>query len=345
MEQSKKFAICLLVIFLSLMGIALPETAYAYGPTLLSPYTSAVLWDAAAGTPNLARNSQIVRPPASTTKLLTSLVVMEALPLNAVITVPKYVQNIEPSKIHLRGGEKYYARDLIRAILLSSANDAAEVLAVGAGGSRANFGRMMTRKARQLGCKNSNFVNPSGLPDKAQYTTAYDMVKIIQAVSKSPFLVETLGVRTMTIVSLSGRRIGLRNHNKMLWRDSRRILGKTGWTRSARHCFVGMMQAYGRKVYVSMLGSKKIWIDLKRLVDYQFGQTLRQYGAKANPKARLQNKQIQIALKKAGYYKGNIDGIIGKGTKKAIERFQKAKGLSADGIAGPATFQKLQTYL
>lgn len=345
MKQFKNLLPGLLVIALSFAGIPFSQTAHAYGPALLSPYTSAVLWDASAGTPNLAKNSQVVRPPASTTKLLTSLVAMETLPLNAVVTVPAYVQRIEPSKIHLRGGEKYYVRDLIRAILLNSANDAAEVLAVGAGGSRSRFGKMMTRKARQLGCRNSNFVNPSGLPDKAQYSTAYDMVKIMQAVSRNPFLVETLGVRNMTIVSLSGRRIGLRNHNKMLWRDSRRILGKTGWTRSARHCFVGMMSAYGRKIYVSMLGSKKIWVDLKRLVDYQFGQTLRKYGNKQAPKARLQNKQIQAALKKAGYYKGSVDGIMGKGTQKALRQFQEAKGLQSDGIVGPVTVQKLQHYL
>ena len=306
---------------------------------------SALLLDDTAHHFTYIKTPHLRRPPASTTKLLTAIVALESLGLNAVITIPAYIERTEPSKINLRRGERYRVRELIQATLINSANDAAEALAFAAGrGSRAKFAAMMNAKAKRLGCKNSHFVNPSGLPAAGQYSSAYDMALIMRELQRYPFLFQTLKTRTLLIKSAGGRRVYLRNHNKWLWRDRREVVGKTGWTRLARHCFVGRMSVNGRKVFVAMLGSHRLWQDLKALVDYQFGAAY--IRALKNQKiwGTDETKRIQSALKRAGFNPGKADGRFGPATIKAVQGFQRSRGLKPDGVVGPQTFSSLKRY-
>ncbi len=242
----------------------------AFAPVSITA-PSAVLFDTASGRFVFSKTPHIRHQPASTTKLLTAIVAYEILPLDKVITVPGFVTGVEPSKAYLRPGERWYVRDLIRATLIKSANDAAEVLGIAAAGSMPRFAARMNAKCKAIGCRNSHFVRSSGLPAHNQYSSAYDLALIMNYAQRHPFLVQTMKVRTMKIRSLEGRRIPLKNHNKMLWRDRREVVGKTGWTRSARHCFVGRINVFGHKVLVAVMGSIAIWRDLKKLVDFQFG--------------------------------------------------------------------------
>jgi D-alanyl-D-alanine carboxypeptidase (penicillin-binding protein 5/6) len=317
--------------------------AYSYAPVWISA-PSAVLVDGNTHQLVFAKTPHVRRPPASTTKILTAMVAMDLLSLDTAVTIPGYVASIQPSKIYLRGGERYRIRDLIRAILISSANDAAEALAVAAAGSRSNFALIMNQKAWQIGCRHSHFVNPSGLPNPYQYSTAYDLALIMRAAQWYPFLVETLKVKTMVIQSLAGRRIFLRNHNKMLWRDHREVLGKTGWTRAARHCFVGLINMNNRKVFVAMLGSHRLWRDLKTLVNYQFGTALSPILKNRKIWSREGTRKIQLALHRAGFNPGPVDGRFGTSTVRAVQSFQRAYGLPSDGIVGPVTWQKLSMF-
>jgi len=257
---------------LTMASICPVEPASSYAAVGL-PITasSAVLIDQSSNRILFSKTPNLRRPPASTTKLLTSLVVIRAMDLNKIVTIPASVEKVQPSKIHLRRGERYRVRELLRALLINSANDAAEALALATAGSRPAFAALMNRRARAIGCRGSHFVNPSGLPAKAQYSTASDMALIMREVQKYPFLVQTLATRTLTIKSTRGRKIYLRNHNKMLFRGYREVVGKTGWTRAARYCFVGQINAMNRKVFVAMLGSHRLWKDLMTLVSYQFG--------------------------------------------------------------------------
>lgn len=338
--------------FISLFSTALFFTVTVWGPVPAQASTalpitarSAVLLDSGSRSLIYSKNSRLQRAPASTTKILTSIVATEMLPLDGVVTIPAFAESVQPSKIHLRAGERYYVRDLIRAILMNSANDAAEVIAVAAAGSKAAFGARMTAKAKALGCQNSRFVNPSGLPDERQYSTAYDMALIMRQVEKYPFIENAMRTRTGVMYSLEGRRIYLRNHNRMLWRDNREVVGKTGWTRSAKHCFVGHIGSGSRKTYVSMLGSNGLWRDLRILVDYSYGTSYKAPKRALKLKARREDtRTVQRALKKAGYYKGKVDGLMGPATSKAIKRFQKANGLTSDGIVGRNTLAKLRPY-
>lgn len=306
---------------------------------------SAVLLDTASQRFTYSKTPHLRRQPASTTKVLTALVAYENLPLDRVITIPGFVTSIEPSKIYLRPGETYRVRDLIRATLINSANDAAEVLAIAVAGSMPAFARKMNAKAKSIGCRNSKFVRSSGLPADNQYSSSYDLATIMRYAEKHPFILETMKVRTMQIRSLSGRKINLKNHNKMLWRDHREVIGKTGWTRNARHCFVGHMRVGNKKVLVAIMGSHSLWRDLTSMLNFQFGSSLARKSVHQQMWALHDRKRIQRALKKAGYNPGAADGSFGPRTTAAVKRFQKAKGLRPDGLVGSRTFKKLQPYL
>lgn len=132
----------------------------------------------------------------------------------------------------------------------------------------------------------------------------------------------------------------------MLWRDPRDIIGKTGWTRKAKHCFVGRVN-YGRKTYYfAIMGSMSLWKDLKKLID-AFTGTITQYKRRTYHEkiwSREARKRIQRALKKGGFYRGAIDGKIGPQSQKAIVKFQKKQGIRADGMAGPSTYKRLKKY-
>jgi len=306
---------------------------------------SAILLDSASQRLTYSKTPHLRRQPASTTKVMTAIVAYENLSLSDVITIPGFVTSVEPSKIYLRPGEQYLVRDLIRATLINSANDAAEVLAIAVAGSMPQFAKKMNAKAKAIGCRNTKFVRSSGLPANNQYSSSYDLATIMKHAERYPFIVDTLKTRRMTIHSLSGRTIHLKNHNKMLWRDSREVIGKTGWTRNARHCFVGHMRVSDKKVLVAIMGSHSLWRDLTALLNFQFGKSWGSRSVHQKMWALPQRKQIQKALKKAGYNPGPADGKIGKRTESAIRRFQKAKGLTADGVVGPKTWQKLKAYL
>ena len=259
---------------LSIASICPVEPASSYA-AVAAPITapSAILIDQSTNRVLYSKTPNLRRAPASTTKLLTALVVIQNMDINQIVTVPASVVKVEPSKVHLRTGERYRVRELLRALLINSANDAAEALAIAAAGSRSKFAGLMNRQAYSIGCRGSHFLNPSGLPAAGQYSTAMDMAIIMREVQKYPFLVQTLETRTLTIKSTAGRKIFLRNHNKMLFRGHREVVGKTGWTRAARHCFVGQINAMNHKVFVAMLGSHRLWKDLMALVHYQFGMS------------------------------------------------------------------------
>lgn len=216
--------------------------------------------------------------PASTLKVMTALLAMEKLSLDKVVTVSRYATTPQPSKIGVKTGEKYKVRNLLYAVLLKSANDASIVLAEAVAGSEDNFVAMMNKRARQLGCKNTKFANSHGLPDDdAQYTTAYDMYLIFREALKYPFFRQALQCRYKTIYSEAGRKIGLTSHNDILFSKwKQKIYGKTGYTRSAKSCFIGYFQKGGHDFIVAVFGcqSRCRWKEIKYIVSTYGGVNL-----------------------------------------------------------------------
>jgi D-alanyl-D-alanine carboxypeptidase (penicillin-binding protein 5/6) len=308
---------------------------------------SAVLLDGRTQQILYAKSPHVKRAPASTTKLLTVMVALDHLPLDREVRIPPGMQYVQPSKIGLSTGERFYVRDLVKAALIRSANDAAESLAILTAGSRPAFAQLMNQKVRNIGGRNSRFVNPSGLPASGQYSTAYDLARIIMAASQYPFIASTLKIRSTVIYSRGGRKIFLNNCNKMLWRSGG-VIGKTGWTRAARHCFAGRVPAGGRVIYVGLMGSARrqyLWSDLRRIQSFSTGKTLKPIMETPKLPSRKETVKIQKALQKAGYFKGNPTGFYGKRTRASVRNFQKAKGIMMTGTVGPQTWKSLRAYL
>ncbi len=331
------FLVLVLGVHTAFVPTGLAQAVLAPSALVVAKETGEVLY---------GRNQRQARPPASTVKLLTALVILDIMRLDQVVRIHPAALRTQPSRIHLRSGERYYVQDLLKAVLISSANDAARALAIAASASEWKFASRMNAKAAQIGLAQSRFVNASGLPAEGQYATAEDLIKIMRTVEKNDFIMSQLQKKYAVIYNLNGRAIKLKNHNKMLWRDSREILGKTGWTRNAQHCFVGRIRSGEMAVYVVVLGSKNKWNDLSYFADRFVGQVkTKQASVVKNANHGHDVYQIQTALRRAGFFHMKPTGYFGSITKKSLLRFQKAKGLTVDGIVGPETWKELNSYL
>ncbi len=214
--------------------------------------------------------------PASTTKVMTALLVLEKLPLNRYVTVSEGATHVQPTKLGLKAGEQYKVQDLLYAILLKSANDASIVLAEAVAGSEEKFVEMMNRRAGQLGAARTRFVNSNGLPSKDdQHTTAYDMYMIFRKALGYDFFRSAIKDKYRTIHSRDGRKIVLKSHNKILFSDwKKKIYGKTGYTRSAGACFIGTLDKKENTLIIGVFGCTDRWKDIKHVVSRYGGVAL-----------------------------------------------------------------------
>ena len=234
---------------------------------------AAVVMDASTGKILYAKNPDLRCPPASTTKLMTAIVVIENLTLNAITTISKNASQVSPHKAGFREGDSVMIEKLLYAALLGSANDAAVVLAEAVAGSESRFVELMNQKALAIGATDTKFINASGLPGSGQYTTASDLSKILVYALRYPKLKEIIGTRVAEISTRSGDSIFLKNTNRLLWSDEDLVGGKTGYTHKARHCFVCAAERENDTVIVALLGSPSradLWSESETLIDRGF---------------------------------------------------------------------------
>ncbi len=219
--------------------------------------------------------------PASTTKILTALIALEHLNLNAKVPVSARAANVEPSRVGLQAGENLYAADLLYGLLLKSGNDAAAALAEAVAGSVENFAGLMNAKAWELGARDSHFTNPHGLPDKQHVSSAYDMALIFRQAMHNPVFAEIVRTHNADLrvepqdASGGWRLISVQNSNRLLKGYQGAVGGKTGFTRAAKNCFVGEASRAGVQLLVSVLGSAgkvALWRDVRALLDYGFSR-------------------------------------------------------------------------
>jgi D-alanyl-D-alanine carboxypeptidase len=218
------------------------------------------------------KNPRLKLPPASTVKVMTVLLAKERLSLNDRVMIGSVAADAQPSKAGLTPGASYTVRDLLMAAMVSSSNDAAVALAEAVSGTETEFVKEMNLEARRLGMNETFFVNATGLTDKKreQYTTAYDLTKLMREASKDRMLDDLMGVTETSIAGSDGKPILLRAHNKMLWRTPKFVKGKTGWTHAARHTFVGTDYSVDKSIVFAMLSSQKPWADIQRLATFGF---------------------------------------------------------------------------
>ena len=214
------------------------------------------------------KNSRIRLPAASTVKILTAIIVAERLDFEQWVKISKRAAGITPTKVYLTENAKYRVKDLLQAFLINSANDAGVALAEAVSGSEIKFAHLMNKKAKELGAKDSFFLNATGLPEngKKQYSTTYDLALFMKEFLTYPHLVKIMQAKKATIVGTDSKKIQLRNHNKLLEEASFKLIGKTGYTKAAKHCFLGMFPKGRHKLIVAILGSRRPWADLKTLI-------------------------------------------------------------------------------
>ncbi|MBI2066157.1 D-alanyl-D-alanine carboxypeptidase [Candidatus Woesebacteria bacterium] len=208
--------------------------------------------------------------PASTTKIITALVAIEYYPLNLVVKVPEV--KVEGQKMGLIAGEEIEVEDLLYGLLVYSANDAAEVLALNFPGGRDLFIVAMNLKAKELGLAHSKFSNPAGLDDgDGHVTTAKDLIRVSEIAMKDPLFAKIVGTKEKTVTSTNGRIVHkLRNINELLGSVDGVKGVKTGWTENARENLVTYLERDGHKVMIALLGSQDRFGETRELIDWIF---------------------------------------------------------------------------
>ncbi|MGD1075486.1 MAG: D-alanyl-D-alanine carboxypeptidase family protein [Thermodesulfovibrionales bacterium] len=232
---------------------------------------AAVVMDAVTGRVLYAKNSEHFLMPASTTKLMTALVVLEHSQLSDVVTVSRRAAGASPSKVGLKEGDKVTIATLLYAALMRSANDAAVALAEAVSGTEEEFVKLMNEKAIAIGAYHTKFINANGLPGKGQYITAYDLSMIMKQAIQYPVLKEILTTRVREISTQSGKTIFIKNTDMLLWSDKDIVGGKTGYTRQARHCFVCAVERDNETLIVALLGAPRrdlLWTESENLMEF-----------------------------------------------------------------------------
>ena len=210
---------------------------------------------------------------ASTTKIMTALLTLERCDPDELAAVPDEAVGVEGSKAYLAHGERLSVRDLLYALMLSSGNDAAVTLATHVSGGVDAFAELMNARARELGCENTHFVNPNGLPDENHYTTARDLARIASAAMRLPAFRTIVGTTYHQTESGDTNRT-FKNKNKVLWQYEGGCGVKTGFTKAAGRCLVFAAERDGMLLIGCVLGAPDMWSDAYALLDYGFG-TLR----------------------------------------------------------------------
>lgn len=234
---------------------------------------SVLLFDANTGRVIYKKNENDHRPVASTQKLLTALIVAETGDLDKEVVIQKSDTEAAPTKLNLRPGEVYTRRTLLTALLVKSANDVACALARDNAGSIGKFAERMNARMAILGGRDSNFVNPNGLPSDEQYSSARDMARVARMVYFNPVLRDIISTRVYPFSYASGRTVTLHNTNRVLRTYSFCNGMKTGYTDAARHCLISSGSWNGRDVIAVVYGDSKarIWDESARLLAHGLG--------------------------------------------------------------------------
>jgi serine-type D-Ala-D-Ala carboxypeptidase (penicillin-binding protein 5/6) len=232
---------------------------------------SAIIMDAQSGKILWEKDAHTLRFPASTTKILTALILLEKCTLDEVIIAPAGVEKVTGAGLRLKPGEKINVRDMLHAIMLRSANDGCEAAAVHVAGSVAEFSKLMNERAKQIGCKNTHFNNPHGLNDDTHVTTAFDLALMAREAMKYPLFREIAAKRKATITrSIGVKDSTLVSKNRYLDLDPTADGIKTGWTIPAGRCYVGSVTRNGQQIITVVLKSENWMADHAAMIEWAF---------------------------------------------------------------------------
>lgn len=259
-----------------------PTFAVSSGPSIRA--ASYLLLDARSGQHLASRNAETPRAVASTQKLVTALVVLDAGNLDKPVRVAASDVNVEPTRLGLKPGEVYTRRTLLYAFLVKSANDVANVLARDNAGSISAFAAKMNAKVRSLGCTNSYFVNPHGLTAPGQRSTARDMARVAMVAYRDATIRDIVRRKYYSFRRADGRTVTLENTNELLGRMPECNGMKTGYTVASGRCLISTASSSGRDVILVQLGTKTkyIWDDARLMMSWGLQRARGRFGVAAN---------------------------------------------------------------
>lgn len=243
---------------------------------------AALLMEGNTGQILYSKNGEQQLPMASTTKIMTLIVLLEQANPDDIVTFSQNAASQPDVQMNAKLGEQYYLRDLYYSLMLESHNDTAVALAEHIGGTVEGFAEIMNQKAKEIGAENTHFVTPNGLDAKEHYTTAYDLALITYYALKIPEFVKITTTKSHTIKEINGKRtLTVTNKNRFLSMMEGAIGVKTGFTGEAGYCFVGAIQRADRVLISVVLGCRwppfrdAKWTDTRKLMDY--GLQLKKY--------------------------------------------------------------------
>lgn len=254
--------LCVLITALCAPGAAAMKldgvTVSAKSAILINSQTGEVLYE---------KNPDDKMLIASTTKIMTAVVVLDKCGMDDIVEVSPDAANVEGSSAYLRAGEKLTVRELLYALMLSSGNDAAAALAIHVSGSIEKFAGDMNAKAKELGLENTSYKNPHGLDAEGHYSTARDLAKLTQYALKNNDFKDIVSTKTAAVGSRS-----LTNHNKLLWNIDGAIGVKTGYTKAAGRILVSAVERNGASYICVTLNDPDDWDDHTNIYNKVFSQ-------------------------------------------------------------------------
>lgn len=227
----------------------------------------AIVMDAQTNRILYAKNADSRSLIASTTKIMTALVVSEQCNVLDRVRIPQEAVGIEGSSMYLCAGEIMTVQELLYGLMLHSGNDAAVALAIYCGGTVEGFAQLMNDKAHRLGLTGTHFENPHGLDSPGHYSTARDMAVLAAYAMENPIFYQTVSTQSVTA---AGRT--LRNHNKLLWRVEGADGVKTGYTKAAGRILVSSATRQGRRLITVTMKAPDDWNDHTTLIDNGFSK-------------------------------------------------------------------------
>lgn len=228
---------------------------------------AAIAFDLQSGITLYEKNADSPLLPASTTKIITALVSMDYYSPETILTTPSI--KVDGQKMGLKEGEEIKVSDLMYGLLVYSANDAAEMLAMEYPGGKVAFVSAMNKKAKELSMENTYFENPSGLDGNGQVTTARDLIRASEVAMRKEDFAKIVGTKSITVRSVDGKIAHrLANINALLGQVAGVLGVKTGWTENARENLVTYIDRDGHKVMIALLGSQDRFGETKELINW-----------------------------------------------------------------------------
>ncbi len=263
-----KRALAALLLIAALLCI--PFSAKADGNPSAIPAQAAYLIEANSGRVIAAKNENAHLPMASTTKIMTALLAIESGRMAETVTVAAEVAGTEGSSMYLKAGEKLPLSELVYGLMLRSGNDAAAAIAYFLDGGIEAFAERMNARAEELGLSNTHFTNPSGLPDRAHYTSARDLCLLAATALADPVFAEIVRTKYRETTGETPRM--LKNKNRLLWEYEGGVGVKTGYTKAAGKCLVFAAERGGMKLVGTVLNCPSMWDAAKSMLDDGFAR-------------------------------------------------------------------------